>query len=125
MASATLTTTGQAYGLQAKKPIAVVSDGTSIWVAGSGVVHKYTISGGVYVGVVIRLNEEIVAMIISSTHLLIATDKGKVYSYVASSAAYEGLPLDLVNVGITAMAISTGVAYITTNDGEVLAYTIG
>jgi hypothetical protein len=125
MASATLTTTGQAYGPQIKKPLAIVSNGTNMWIAGSGKVHKYTISGGAYSGVVISLDEEITAMIIYSTHLLIATDKGKVYSYVLSSAAYEGLPLDLVSVGITAMAVSSSVAYITTNDGEVLAYTIG
>ena len=124
MASQTLTGTGQAYGAQVKKPEAVVSNGTNIWVAGQGKVHKYTVSGGAYAGAVIDIGEEIVALGINGAHLLIATNKGRVYSYVLSTAVYEGLPLDLVSVGITAMSISSGVAYITTNDGEVLAYTL-
>jgi hypothetical protein len=125
MAAQTLTTTGQVYGNQEKKPKAIYSNGTNIWVAGGGKVHKYTVSGGAYSGAVISLDEEITAIGVNSTHLLICTDRGKVYSYVLSTAVYEGLALDLVDVGITAMFIASGVAYITTNDGEVLAYTLG
>jgi hypothetical protein len=126
MATQTFTGTGQAYAPQAVKPTAIVSDGTSLWVAGdNGKIHQYTISGGAYAGIVASVTEKIVDMAINGTHLLVCTDKGKVYSFTLSTAASEGLALNLVSEGITNIAVYSGVAYITTNKGDVYAYTLG
>jgi len=84
------------YVLTEKNPTAIYSDGTSVWIGNSsGQVIKYTLATGAKVGTVIQVAEKITALVVTSTHLYIGTDKGKVYSFVLSSAVYESAPLDL------------------------------
>jgi hypothetical protein len=124
MAKQNLTLVGK-LGAIPDDPIVAVSDGTSGWVGcKNGAIYKYTIAGGVYLGVVTRVPEGITDMSINGTHLLVSTNKGKVLSYTLATMAYEGISLDLGGSLIEAIVVVSSTLYIVTNDGQVYGYTI-
>jgi ligand-binding sensor domain-containing protein len=110
------------------KPACVVTDNTSLWIGcENGTIHKFTISGGVYLGVVRSLAEKITAMVYvsSGTHLLVATDKGNIYSIAVTLTALEGVSLAIeIGKAIVAMVAVTSTLFVLLNDGTTQEYTL-
>jgi len=110
------------------KPTCVVTDNTSLWIGcENGTIHKFTISGAVYLGVVGRLAEKITGMIYvsSGTHILVATDKGNIYSFVSTTAVLEGVSLDIeIGKAIVAMVAVSSTLFVLLNDGNTQEYTL-
>ena len=107
---------------------ALYTDGTSVWgFASNGDVFKYTMATGVSTGQSLKLNERITAVVVYTTHLLVATDKGNVYAFTLATLVNESAtnaPILSLGSAITAMTISGTAVIISTADGKGTQYTV-
>ena len=128
MANAALTATANVGNVN-DFATALNTDGTSVWgFASNGDVFKYTMATGAAVaGQSLKLSERITAVVVYTTHLLVATDKGNIYAFTLSTLVNESAtnaPILSLGSAITAMTISGTAVIIATADGKGTQYTI-
>lgn len=115
-----------AWAQSSDRIVAGYTDGTNWWGATeSGKILKYTQSTGAFVSVAGMLSERITSLAVYSTHLLVGTDKGNVYSYTLASMTLEAdAPILSLSSAIVSMDVNSTAVIISTADGNIYNYTV-
>jgi hypothetical protein len=106
--------------------VAGYTDGTNWWGATeNGKIYKYTQATGAFVSIAGRLIEGITSIAVYSTHLLVGTNKGDVFSFTLATMALEDdAPILSLDSAILSISVNSTAAIITTANGTVYNYTV-